>query len=63
MSNSHPFSVDIELDRIVSITEASKLSNLSPDTLRRVHRDKIVRLSPRREGMRIRDALMFDKTA
>ena len=44
-------------DRIVSLSEASRLSSLSIDTLRRRHRDKWVQLSERRFGMRRRDAL------
>jgi hypothetical protein len=48
-----------ELDRIVSLREARKISSLSPDTLKRNHADKLVRLSPRRLGIRLRDALML----
>ncbi len=50
----------IELRRIVSLTEASRLSGVSIDTLKRRHRDKILDLSPRRRGMRVRDALMLE---
>jgi hypothetical protein len=50
-----------ELDRIVSLQQAQKISSLSPDTLKRNHPDKLVRLSPRRIGMRLRDALMLSK--
>jgi hypothetical protein len=46
-------------DRIVSIAEASALSSLSIDTLRRQHRGKFVQLSERRFGMRLCDALML----
>jgi hypothetical protein len=52
----------IELLRIVSMPEAERLSGLSEDTLRRHHRDKIKKLSPRREGMRVVDALMINPT-
>jgi hypothetical protein len=48
-----------ELDRIVSLQEAARISNLSADTWRRIHPDKIVKLSPRRVGIRLRDALML----
>ncbi len=48
-----------ELDRIISLQEAEKISSLSPNSLKRHHRDKIVDLSPRRLGMRLRDALML----
>ncbi len=46
-------------NRIVPIPEAARLSSLSVDTLNRNHRDKFVRLSERRFGMRLRDALML----
>lgn len=48
-------------DRIVPLSEASRLSSLSIDTLRRKHRDKWVQLSERRFGMRRRDALMLNE--
>ena len=47
------------LDRIISISRASELNDLSEDSLRRHHSDKIIELSPRRKGMRMRDALMM----
>jgi hypothetical protein len=47
----------LELERVISIAEAERLTSLSRDGLQRHHRDKIVRLSPRRVGMRLRDAL------
>ena len=50
-----------ELDRIVSLQEATKISSLSADTLKRHHRKKVIELSPRRLGMRLRDALMLGK--
>jgi hypothetical protein len=49
----------LELQRIVSLREASKLAGMSEDTLRRRHADKILTLSPRRRGMRLRHALML----
>jgi hypothetical protein len=49
----------VELQRIVPLSEASRLSNLSIDTIKRRHADKILDLSPRRRGMRMRDALML----
>jgi hypothetical protein len=51
----------IELERIVPLDEAAQLSSVSEDTLKRNHRDKLVRLSPRRLGMRVRDALMLSE--
>ena len=51
----------LELDRIVSLQEAEKISSLSVDSWKRHHADKIVGLSPRRLGVRLRDALMLKK--
>jgi hypothetical protein len=50
---------DIELDRIVSLKRAAELRGVSPDTLKRRQSDKIIQLSPRRLGMRLRDALLI----
>ena len=36
---------------------AEEITNLSGDTLRRRHRDKIIKLSDRRRGMKLRVAL------
>jgi hypothetical protein len=47
----------LELQRIITLQEASRLSGMSLDTLKRRHSDKIIQLSPRRLGMRVRDAL------
>jgi hypothetical protein len=45
------------LECIISLAEAEKVSGLSEDTWRRRHSAKFVRLSPRRIGVRLRDAL------
>jgi hypothetical protein len=47
----------IELQRVVPLPEAARLSSISVDTIKRRHADKIVWLSPRRRGMRLGDAL------
>jgi hypothetical protein len=47
----------LELARVVSLAEAARLAGLSEDTIRRRHGDKIIKLSPRRSGMRTLDAL------
>ena len=49
----------LELERIAPMPEASHLSGLSEDSLRRHYPHKIIDLSPRRQGMRVRDALML----
>ena len=51
----------LELNRIASLQEASRLLGLSRDSLRRHHADKIVKLSPRRSGMRVVDALTIQQ--
>jgi hypothetical protein len=47
----------IEGERIVSLVEASRLAGVSIDTLKRRHGDKIVRMSAKRIGMRLRHVL------
>jgi hypothetical protein len=49
----------LELERIISLQEAKKVSSLSVDSWKRHHSDKVVELSPRRLGVRLRDALML----
>ena len=58
-NNKTPYSFEIEMQRIVPLKEAARLAGCSADTLKRNHRDKIVQISDRRIGMRIRDALQF----
>jgi hypothetical protein len=45
------------LQRIIPLPEAARLSSMSIDTIKRRHGGKIVHISPRRRGMRLRDAL------
>jgi hypothetical protein len=52
-------SPQLELERIVSLQEAEAISTLSPDSWERHHPDKIVQLSPRRKGVRLKHALML----
>jgi hypothetical protein len=56
------FSGETELNRIVSLPEAARLRGVSVDTLKRHPRlaRKIIRVSPRRLGMRVRDAIAAD---
>ena len=53
----------LELDRIITLQEAEKISSLSIDSWKRHHADKVVELSPRRLGVRLRDALMIHRPA
>ena len=49
----------LELEQIITLQEAEKVSSLSVDSWKRHHADKLVELSPRRLGVRLRDALMI----
>jgi hypothetical protein len=51
----------LELERIINLQAAEEVSSLSVDSLKRHHADKIIEMSPRRLGMRLRDALMLRK--
>ena len=53
----------LELLRIAPMSEAEHLSGASADTLKRAHPDKIIKLSKRREGMRVVHALMLRDAA
>lgn len=50
----------IKLLQIISMPEAERISGLSHDTLKRRHPEKIIKLSPRRNGMRLVDALFLE---
>ena len=47
----------LALERILPLTEVTGITSLSEDSLKRHHRDKIKQLSPRRLGMKLKDAL------
>jgi hypothetical protein len=53
----------VERLRIVSLAEASRLSGISIDGIRRHHAEKLIRLSPRRLGIRLGDALLLNANA
>jgi hypothetical protein len=59
MSTDVKLTPELELERIISLQEAEKISALSPDSWKRHHADKIIKLSPRRIGVRLKDALML----
>jgi hypothetical protein len=58
-NSSIKLSPELELERIVPLQEAAKLQSTSVDTIKRRHRDKIIELSPRRLGMKLKDALIM----
>ena len=47
----------IEAQRVVPLKEASRLAGVSIDTLRKHYRNLIVRVGPKRVGMRLGDVL------
>jgi hypothetical protein len=50
----------LELERVCPLSEVEQLTSLSADTLKRRHKDKIVYLSPRRLGMKVRNVLAIN---
>jgi hypothetical protein len=51
---------ELELNRIIPIAEAVELSSISDDGWRRHHADKLIQLTPKRVGVRLRHALFID---
>jgi hypothetical protein len=56
--------IDLQMERVVPLesekadtTTARTITSLSADALKRNYPDMVVQLSPRREGMRVCDAL------
>ena len=47
----------LELERVLELPEVEEITSLSVDSIKRHHRDKLVNLSPRRLGMKMRNAL------
>jgi len=56
---TEPLPTAVQLMRIVSLRQAAELAGVSARTMQRTHPDKIIRISPGRLGMRVRDALMI----
>jgi hypothetical protein len=54
-------SPELELEQIISLQKTEEVSGLSVDSWKRHHADKIIELSPRRLGVRLRHALMLGK--
>jgi hypothetical protein len=52
-----PLELIRELLRVVPMSEASRLTSLSEDTIERDHYDKVVYLSSRRKGMTLGNVL------
>jgi len=47
----------IELESVQRMAVVEEITSLSADTIRRKYAEYIVKLSPRRDGMKLRDAL------
>jgi hypothetical protein len=47
----------LELERVLELPEVEEITSLSADSIKRHHRDKLVNLSPRRLGMKLRNVL------
>jgi hypothetical protein len=47
----------IELESVLRLAVVAKITSLSEDNIRRNYSDFVVKLSPRRDGMKLRDAL------
>jgi hypothetical protein len=54
---------DVMIRRVISLRQASEIAGVSIDTLKRRHGDKIIKLSVRRSGMRLRDVLAIGELA
>jgi hypothetical protein len=52
---------DLELLRVLPLRQAAEVAGISQDTLRRNYPGIIIQLSPRRVGVRLRDALAIGR--
>jgi hypothetical protein len=48
---------DLELEKFLSVRDAATRLGISPDTLKRVYPHLIRKISPRRNGVKMRDTL------
>ena len=55
--------MELELERIVTLREAHDISGLSPDAWRNNYPDLIIRLSPRRQGIKLKHVLSVGQPA
>jgi predicted DNA-binding transcriptional regulator AlpA len=47
----------LDLERVIPLPEVTAITSLSRDSLDRHHRDKYVRLGPRRIGIKMRNVI------
>jgi hypothetical protein len=52
-----PLSRELQLECFIPVSEAARMQAMSEDTFRKENADKIVDLSDRRQGIRLRDVL------
>lgn len=52
----------LALKRKVSVAEAARINNISVDTFKRRYRHLIVKVSPRRDAVELRDALAIGQS-
>jgi len=55
-----PIDLALELNRIVPLDQAARLRGAHQDTLKRNDANRIIKLSPRRQGMRVKHALLLE---
>ena len=55
--------LELELERIITLREAHEISGLSPDAWRDNYPDLILRLSPRRQGIKLKHVLNVGRPA
>ena len=55
--------LELELERIVTLREANEISGLSPDAWLDNYPDLILRLSPRRQGIKLKHVLNVGRPA
>jgi hypothetical protein len=55
--------IELEGERIVTLSEAHEISGLSADTWKRRYPELIIRLSPRRLGIRLKHVLTVGQPA
>jgi hypothetical protein len=52
---------DLELLRVLPLRQAAEIAGISLDTLKRRYPEIVIQLSPRRVGVRLRDALAIGR--
>jgi hypothetical protein len=57
--NRVTLSRELELERVIPVGQAAELMGISEDTFRRKHADKIIEVSDRRRGVRLKHALLL----